>query len=347
MRARNENNVLSVHAIAGTHVVLLGLDVKGYNPDSSTDLSALLSGMALDPEGLPLNGTKSSTNDGGAFVGFAIDRTDVATKESTSLNADGRPIQKFHFNDYTVLPGRQYEYTLSFLSSSVQLVADDSSVTVTITTEDPTKGKHGIYFNRGVAGSKAYSKQFGEYRKYHLVKKFGGAQYSPIINPRSIPDQKKSKDALAWLSRGLEEALLQFISQATGKEYRLLATVYEFIHEETVQSFASAVERDVDVKIIRHCKGSYRTRVKGNNIVKDESGKIVKDWIPDNTTDSAMKAINAVGFDSLEHAHTWHHNTFIERKHSSGLMHNKFIILVKHGKPVQVVSGGCFSCHLI
>ena len=31
MRTRNENDILSVHAIAGTHCVLLGLDVKGYD----------------------------------------------------------------------------------------------------------------------------------------------------------------------------------------------------------------------------------------------------------------------------------------------------------------------------
>lgn len=91
------------------------------------------------------------------------------------------------------------------------------------------------------------------------------------------------------------------------------------------------------MKIIRHCKGIYRARVKRDDIVRDDDGKVVKDWIPDDTTAQAKKAIDGVGFGSLEHAHVWQHETFIERKHSAGIMHNKFIVLVKKGTPVQVV----------
>mmetsp|Transcript_13735 Transcript_13735/g.29154 ORF Transcript_13735/g.29154 Transcript_13735/m.29154 type:complete len:700 (+) Transcript_13735:119-2218(+) len=357
MRARNENDVLSVHAIAGTHVVLLGLDVKGYespNPESSTDLSGAMTRLTLDSDSKEiamaardeLSSIKVKNTSRKIFVGFAIDRRDVSAGNSVSLNFDRKPIQKFHHGDYTVLPGRQYEYTIRRMiqaprsySSSSKFVTYGSPVVVTVSTEDPTTGKHGIYFNRGVAGSKAYSKKFGEYRKYHLVNKFGSLQWKPIINPRSISDPEESKRALAWLSRGLEEALIQFISQADGKEYRLLATVYEFTHEETIQAFASAVERGVDVKIVRHCKGSYHPRVKRNDFVKDGNGKVIKDWIPDDPTQSAKETIDKVGFNSLEHAHIWQHDTFIERKHSAGIMHNKFIILVKNGKPMQVWTG--------
>ena len=76
-----------------------------------------------------------------------------------------------------------------------------------------------------------------------------------------------------------------------------------------------------------------------NDIVKDEIGTVVKDWIPDETSDEASKAIRKVGFCSLEHALVWQHDTFIERRHSSSIMHNKFIILVKNGIPVEVWTG--------
>ena len=375
MRTRNENDILSVHAIAGTHCVLLGLDLKGYDDHqqskpgivstttstttTTTDdqLSNMLSDLKLDSTELSANSTttpkrttRSSSSERVIFVGFAIDRKDCTTNKTVSLNANGNPIQKLHYGDYTVLPGRQYEYTVrrmiktrtsssSSTSSSKQcFAAYGSSVVVSVTTEDPTEGTHGIYFNRGVAGSKAFTEKFGP-GKYHLVKKFGVPVWKSTINPRSMDDDPdKSKEALAWLSRGLEEALVQFITQASGKEFRLLATVYEFTHPETLQAFASAVERGVDVKIVRHCKGTYHTRVKRNDIVKDDSGKILKDWTPDGTTDSAKKAIDSVGFASLNDAHTWQHDTFIERKHSAGIMHNKFILLVENGKPIQVVS---------
>ena len=308
MRVRNENDVLSVHAIAGTYCVLLGLDVKkGYGqPKSSTNLTAMLSEMAL-------------TEDMTIFVGFAIDRKDQITKEMVSLNAESQPIQKFHFGDYTALPGREYVYTVRRMIKpkspvdSAWEVVDGSSVSVTVTTEDPNEGSHGIYFNRGAAGSKAYVDKFGEFRKYHRINHFGKSVLKPIIDPRSMPAEK-SKEARAWLSRGLEEGLLRFLSLASGSEYRLLAAVYEFTHAETLQAFALAIERGVDVKIVRH-------------------------WKNDSTTEEVTKAISEQGFKSAVDADIWHHNTFIERKHSSGLMHNKFIILMKNGKPVSVWTG--------
>ena len=365
MRIRNQNDTLSVHAIAGTHCILLALDVKDGGSSSSDNLSDMMSGMALESKAAnsPTRKTRSlsssptplvnDTSITSIFLGFSIDRKDTITDEIVSLNANGKPIQKLHFGDYTVLPGHEYEYTICKMTKdldSEQFVVYGTPITVNITTEDPAKGKHGIYFNRGVAGSKAYSQKFGP-AKYHLVKKYGVPIWKSTINPRSIGDPTKSKEALAWLSRGLEEALVQFIAQASGNKYRLLATVYEFTHPETLQAFAEAVERGVDVKIIRHCKGTYRTKVKRNDIVKDDSGKIEKEWISDSTTDSARKAIDSVGFSSLDIAHTWQHDTFIERKHSAGIMHNKFIILVENGKPIQVVSASdahfvlSFTCH--
>ena len=185
-----------------------------------------------------------------------------------SLNADGKPIQKFHWNDYDVIPGRDYIYSICRMTKNQTSSSSKSKYTnygsplqVSISTEpDPSLAKHGIYFNRGAAPSHAYLSKFGEYRKYHLVDKFGTLEWKSIINPRSIPSPEKSKEALAWLSRGLEEALLQFLSQVTqpGSEYQLRAAVYEFTHEETIQAFAKAVERGVDVKIIRHCKGKIK-----------------------------------------------------------------------------------------
>lgn len=132
---------------------------------------------------------------------------------------------------------------------------------------------------------------------------------------------------------------MKFLAQASSSRYQLRAAVYEFTHAETLQAFAEAVERGCDVKIIRHCKGSYHSKVKRNSIVKDDNGKVITEWIPDETTDEAAKAINEVGFRSIDHAKTWHHDTFIERRHSSAIMHNKFIILLQDGMPSQVWTG--------
>jgi hypothetical protein len=365
MRARQENDTLSVHAIAGTHCILLGFDLKGtagppehYSLSSLDDLSSMLYRLAIKYHRCNGGGGKSTKTTSAksflsemgppgrkAFAGFAVGRRDVASGQHVSLNYDDKPIQKFHFGDYTALPGTTYEFTVRLMfhsdtsacDSNPKFVTLGSPVSVTVSTEDPQTGVHGIFFNRGVAGSKAYTTRFGEYRKNHLVKKFGTTEWKATINPRTIPDPIQSKEALAWLSRGLEEALLQFIAQASGVGHRLLAAVYEFTHVETIQAFASAVERGVKVKIIRNYKGTYQKRMDSNEVVKDKHGKIVKDWVPDSATEEATNAINAVRFSSSAAAEVWHKETFIERRQSSGIMHNKFICLLENDKPVQVV----------
>eukprot|EP00984_Skeletonema_dohrnii_P017236 scaffold7802_cov115-Skeletonema_dohrnii-CCMP3373.AAC.7 len=107
MRSRNENNDISVHAIAGTRVVILGLNLKQKNDESggsspSTTLSAMLSGLtvaddangadrAASESSLPEKNGQSPSHD--LFVGFSIDRRDLSSGKSTSLNFEGRPIQ--------------------------------------------------------------------------------------------------------------------------------------------------------------------------------------------------------------------------------------------------------------
>ncbi|EED91221.1 predicted protein [Thalassiosira pseudonana CCMP1335] len=352
MRVKADNKVLSCHAISGTRVVLLAMDINGFSLPESTDdssLSELMSEVNLSSDdGRNCRVTRATSKKGNGMItttsvikgnssrvqciGFSISRRDVETNESFSLNVDGKPIQKLLWGDYEVLPGKTYEYTIRRVIKSSRInsfvskfVGVESPLQVTVATEDPSNGVHGVYFNRGAAGSRAFSEKFGEYKKWHLSSKFGAPRWKSIIDPRSIPCPDRSSEALAWLSRGLEEALIAFLSQATSGD-QLRATVYEFTHPETLREFASAVERGVDVKIIRHCKGSYHSKVKRGAIVRDKNGKVEKEWVPDTTTDSAKKAIDK-------------HDTFIERKHSSGLMHNKFIIILKKNKPVGVWTG--------
>lgn len=141
MRVREENHLISVHAIAGTHVVIFGLDVKCYEPkESCSDLSIKTSKLVLD-------GDKGGDNhEADSIIGFTIDRLDVEAKQRISLNVDGNPIQKLHYGDYCAEPGTQYEYTVCLLvrdDSSSKFVAHGQPVVVNVTTEDPSRGKHG------------------------------------------------------------------------------------------------------------------------------------------------------------------------------------------------------------
>jgi hypothetical protein len=73
---------------------------------------------------------------------------------------------------------------------------------VDVATEDPAQQATAVFFNRATAASQAY------------VRKFGDA------DPTDLPAPKNT-EALAWLSRGLEEALLAFQSQPVDKSFGL------------------------------------------------------------------------------------------------------------------------------
>jgi len=295
---------------------------------SSPDLSLSMTASSSEPgnESTPTLGTHQVQ-----CVGFFIERRDVATNDKVSLNFGGKPIQKLMWGDYDVVPGKDYLYTIyrmmeadSSLSPGMKFTTYGEALRVKVRTEDPSFGTHGVFFNRGCAGSQAYAAKFGEFRKFR-VEHGGHIQWKSVINPREIPVPEKSKEALAWLSRGLEEALLGFISKATGNGYQIRAAVYEFTHKETLQALADAIERGVDVKIIRHCKYAHHS---GDDTL-----------IPDDATRSAEEAIAKVAFHSLESAQKWQDDTFIERSHSSDLMHNKFIVLTMNGHPFEVWTG--------
>lgn len=64
------------------------------------------------------------------------------------------------------------------------------------------------------------------------------------------------------LSSGPEEALLPFINQADGPRFKIQASVLE--------AFAAALERGVDVKIVRHYRRTVRAKVRRDKIITDE-----------------------------------------------------------------------------
>jgi len=146
-------------------------------------------------------------------------------------------------------------------------------------------GRHTIVFNRGVAASQAYSRRFGNRR------------------PDKIEDKKLREAAFKWLSRGLEEAIVDFIGQAKSNKFALRAAVYEFSHLPVLKAFGKAAKK-ADVKII------YDRRKGG----------------PFEASEKAVKKARIKGL-------------MKRRETNSAIAHNKFIVLLKNGKPVEVFTG--------
>jgi hypothetical protein len=176
MRAKATKDGVTLRAMAGTHNVLLAMD--------------------LDPAARP------------GCLGFSIERTDLDSGErrwlpnmirfasDTSkgwLTTARAPLQAFRWGDYTTTPGHRYRYrVVARKGTPAEIVQQGQSaeatggadtlqggVTVEVKTEDTASPKTSVFFNRGAAASKAYNDLFGN--------------ADPDTNPA----------ALVWLSRWL------------------------------------------------------------------------------------------------------------------------------------------------
>jgi hypothetical protein len=214
MKKKEVNGPLSVHAIAGTYGVLLGIDME----------EAASRGV----------------------LGFAIERTDhtederywlggLKTFEETDPGVPGllvstleHPFQSFLWGDYTAKTRHSYTYRVVAMRGKPKKLKQSEEVEVRIETEDDAAERHAVFFNRGVAGSQAYARKFGN----------------------RAPDEVPNQEAWRWLSRGLEEALLAFIDQAEGERYALRAALYEFQYEPVLRAFGAARDSGADVKIV-------------------------------------------------------------------------------------------------
>jgi hypothetical protein len=103
---------------------------------------------------------------------------------------------------------------------------------VDVSSEAEDDGIHGVWFNRGVAGSQAFVKRFG--------------QYTPPVGA------DETHPAFAWLSRGLGEAFVRFVGQATDNQWGLRGAFYEFTWHTGLRALAAAAQRGADVQLVVH-----------------------------------------------------------------------------------------------
>ena len=199
------------------------------------------------------------------LLGFAVERIDPKSGEkyfvygmkvfpSVIPNPDGKtrvstfdhPIQSFVWDDFTAKDNRNYTFNFYPVRGKPKNLDHSAEpATIDVKTEKLfTKGKHDIFFNRGVASSQAYAREF------HNLK------------PDQISDPKQRARALEWLSRSLDEALLAFIEQARAGD-ELFACFYEFRYAPAAQALAKAAKNGVKLRLIVDAKDNSYTDTKG------------------------------------------------------------------------------------
>lgn len=299
MRVRAENHGISVHAVAGTRVVCLGLD-------ASEEAAEGLLGFAIERR----QGDRSAWLKG---VRFFEASPPADARPGAPVDSENAPIQSFLWGDYTASPGTAYSYRAYPVYGRPGALEHGEPVEVEVTTERQDDGSHGVFFNRGAAGSQGYTRRFGDFRRWYKVEKYGRESWVPFLKPSDVPD----REAYTWLSRGLEEAMLDFIGQAKGEGYGLRAAVYEFAYVPAIQAFADALERGADVRIVYDAKQSGR----------DKTGP----WR------ATLAALRKVGL--RDKRSTRRFEQMMIPRTITTIAHNKFVVLLEGGEPVQVWTG--------
>jgi phosphatidylserine/phosphatidylglycerophosphate/cardiolipin synthase-like enzyme len=199
------------------------------------------------------------------LLGFAVERADPAENERytmpgykvfksliphpdehTRVSTWDHPVQSFVWDDFTAKPNHLYEYFFHPLRGKPKKLDRSAAVVSIKVRTEPlySGGEHDIFFNRGVASSQAYAHRFGN------------------LSPDKQPTPKKRADALQWLSRDLDEAILKFIASAKPGD-GLHCCFYEFRYQPVADALKKAIDKGVDVRIIVDAKVNESTDKKG------------------------------------------------------------------------------------
>lgn len=231
--------------------------------------------------------------EGGPFIwmqGFKVFRSLVPDPRPTDqVSTYSHPIQALVWDDFTLRPDTTYTYRFHPMRGTPAKPRRNQPIAITIHTEPLHAGVSDVVFNRGVASSQAY------------MRRFGGR------SPDDQPTPQLRQQALDWLSRDLDDVLLELIGGA-GPGDALHGAFYEFNYPPVLDALVAAAVRGVDVKLVV----DFKTTASGPR-------------------EANRAAIAAAGFPA---------GVIIAREaRVSAIAHNKFLVLSHGGAPAAVWTG--------
>jgi hypothetical protein len=137
------------------------------------------------------------------MLGFKVFRELIPQPdEKTQVSTHDHPIQSFSWDDFTAKPKHEYEYFFHPIKGKPKnLDRSAKAIPIKVKTEPLfSTAEHDIFFNRGVASSQAYRRRF---------------ENKP---PDKLKPPAKQMEALQWLSRELDDAILEFIKNTNTGE---------------------------------------------------------------------------------------------------------------------------------
>ncbi len=248
MRASTKSGSFRAFGVAGTRAIMIALDC------SKKDRKGLL--------GFAFRRTKSGSE--GRWL------RSLKVFESVEPDPDPEhgeyytnqfPIQSFLWSDYTAEPGTKYKFEIFPVYGTPEDLELRKGLTLSITTEKEEGKEHSIWFNRGAIASQAYARQFGNHK--------------PTQAEQNDPEDKHTK----WLSRGLLEACLEYISSTKDNE-KLRVCAYEFTYKPVLEAFAELIARGIDVELIVHDDpdGHNRKAMRSSKLPLTVDGRRIVYW---------------------------------------------------------------------
>ncbi len=208
---------MTVNAIAGTHVVTLGLDL-----DESRRLGCL--GFAIQRE----DHTEDERYWLSGMMTFA--ETDPGLGPGGQVSSRYHPYQTFRWADYSAKPAHDYTHRVYPVYGTPTALHLGPWTTVSVTTESEAGESQSVFFNRGSVATQGYARRFQDKATAELV----GAEQDA---------------AYGWLSRGLLEALVAFIGRASGPEYGLYGAIYESQWAAALEALKAVVAAGATVRV--------------------------------------------------------------------------------------------------
>src|SRR5260221_13372227 len=242
MRARKTEQGLTVQAVAGTYVVLLGMHMSEADCDGH--------------RGFAIHRVDHQNDKATWMEGMkTFEETDPGFPPGAKYPSNEQPVQGFTWSDFSSQAGRRYTYRVQALRGTPKKLAPYKTCTVDVTTEVENSSGHNVFFNRGASPSQEYARRFGA----------------------TPPDAKNPKDPRwAWLSRGAMEAIEAFVAQARDNSFGLRVSAYEFRLDLFANALAKAKGRKADVKILYDGNPNPPDK-KGKVFPRDDNRQTAKD----------------------------------------------------------------------
>lgn len=275
---------ISVRAIPGNRTVLFGMDATAQAREG-------LLGFALGR----VSGGTTRWMRGFKFFEQTLPNPQPGERKST----EEHPIQGFQWGDYSAAPGTKHSYVVKAVYGSPGNLTYGADINISATTFNADDDPHGIYFNRGAIPSQAFADRFGN--------------VGPTDDEKNDPGNGKT----AWLSRGLLEAALAYIGQATGPNHTLRVAAYEFHYRPILEALRAAAGRGAQIQI--SFDGGDQRR---DGTIKHNA----------NSTHN-LEQLAALGFNTAQNVRLFPRTLF------SKIPHNKFMVFLDNGHPVSVWTG--------